>query len=151
MGVTMCILAVVGGLGAAFGVAAQGSNDRPGDQDRRWARVWARVALTVAIICLAAAVFMIRKALVIWNPYVLPIAVLQLHLSLAAIVVYPTRWRPTIEGLSAAALGVFSFLTGFSIGVFIMPFAAALAVIALVHMDERRRALAEVNSGVELQ
>lgn len=143
MGVTMCILAVVGGIGAAFGVAAQGSSDRPGDQDR----VWARVALVVAIVCLGAAIFMIRNALVIWNPYVLPIAVLQLHLSLSAIAVYPTRWRPTIEGLSAAALGVFSFLSGFSIGVFIMPFAVALAVIALVHMDERRRALAEANSG----
>lgn len=140
MGVTMCILAVVGGLGAAFRVAGQISSDRPRVQDRPWARV----ALVVAIICLATALFMIRNALVIWNPYVLPLAVLQLHLSLVAIVVYPTRWRATIEGLAAAALGVFSFLSGFSIGVFIMPFAAALAVVALIHMDERRRALAEV-------
>ncbi|HYN82937.1 MAG TPA: hypothetical protein VES88_15740 [Gemmatimonadaceae bacterium] len=136
----MCILAVVGGLGAAFRVAGQISSDRPRVQDRPWARV----ALVVAIICLATALFMIRNALVIWNPYVLPLAVLQLHLSLVAIVVYPTRWRATIEGLAAAALGVFSFLSGFSIGVFIMPFAAALAVVALIHMDERRRALAEV-------
>jgi hypothetical protein len=102
---------------------------------------WDVFALIVSVISLLTSLLILRGVLETHNLIVGGIASLQLVFSVAAIAAYRTRWRSLTEGLGAIALGIFSFLTGFSIGFLVLPFAVALGVAAVHHNDPRTRKL----------
>ena len=65
----------------------------------------------------------------------------------SALVVFGTRWRPMTEGLAAMALGIFSFLSGFSIGFFTWWVALLIGIVALIHSSAPGSRPVGVNSG----
>jgi hypothetical protein len=98
---------------------------------------WERFGLVAALVCAVFGFLIIRNGSDKANSSILVFGAAQLALAGATILVFLTRWRRLTEGLAAVALGVLSFLTGFSIGIFFMPFAVALGVGALNHSDPR--------------
>ena len=100
-------------------------------------RMWEGSAFFAAIVCVVSASMMLRGALERGQTFVMAVAAAQLLFGIAAIGVFPTRWRSATEGLAATATGILSFITGFSIGIFIMPFALALGVAAWLHGERR--------------
>lgn len=99
---------------------------------RREAPLWQTASIFAAIVSLLAALIMARNSIG-YSVVVTILASAQLIFALGAILVSATRWKPLVEGLSAAALSIFSVLTGFSIGMLLTPFAAALGAVALDH------------------
>ena len=108
---------------------------------------WDVYALIVSAIGALTALLVIRGVLETHNLYVGAIAAVQLAVSVAAIVLFRTRWRPLTQGLGAIALGIFSFLTGFSIGLLVLPFAVALGAAAIHNNDPRTRPFSAVGGG----
>jgi hypothetical protein len=57
----------------------------------------------------------------------------------AGVGLYFTSRRPLSEALAAVAMGIFAILSGFSIGVYVAPFALAMGVLASHHLRIERR------------
>jgi hypothetical protein len=73
------------------------------------------------------------------NYIVLSIALVQLAFAAAGLAFYFTSRRPLSEAFAAIAMGIFSILTGFSVGALIAPFAVAMGVLASHHLRLERR------------
>ena len=127
----ICYVAIGLGLIAAFRSVLQTARGRL----RVPSPIWEGSAFFASIVCVVFASMMLRGALERDQTFVLAIASTQLVFGVAAIGVFPTRWRPVTEGLAAIAAGILSFITGFSIGIFFMPFALALGVAAWLHSE----------------
>lgn len=98
---------------------------------------WELFGLAAALVCVLSGIIILRNGTEIANGSILVYGAIQLALAVTTIVVFLTRWRRLTEGLAAIALGVLSFFTGLSIGIFFIPFAVALGVAALNHTDPR--------------
>jgi hypothetical protein len=108
---------------------ARGGRSRPANPG------WERFGLVSAVVCVLFGIIIIRNGTEKANSAILVLGAVQLALAGATILVFFTRWRRLTEGLAAVAVGVLSFLTGFSIGIFFIPFAVALGVAAINHTD----------------
>jgi asparagine N-glycosylation enzyme membrane subunit Stt3 len=127
------LAAIVAGLIAAYRDAVLVASGR----SRRSYVRWERFGLVTAIVCVPSAIFIIHNSLNGFGPIVLAMGLAQLVFGLAAILSFATRWRPLVEALAAVAIGVFSIITLFSIGILLTPFAIALGISAFSHSDPR--------------
>jgi hypothetical protein len=105
--------------------------------DERAHAGWLMFGLIASVVSAAAALLVLYGVTQDGNAIVGAIAAIQLMVSVLAIVLFRTRWRPLTEGLAAVALGIFSFLSGFSIGMLVLPVAAVLGSVAVNHNDPR--------------
>lgn len=98
-----------------------------------------RFAMFLCAPCATVAVMMAAGSIRGGNYVVLSAALLQLAFAAAGLALYFTSRSPLSEAFAAIAMGIFTILTGFSIGVFIAPFAVAMGVLASHHLRLERR------------
>jgi len=98
---------------------------------------WELFGLASGVVCIVFGIIIVRNGTEKSNGSILAYGALQLGLAAATVLVFFSPWRRLTEGLGAIALGVLSFLTGFSIGIFFMPFAVALGGAAFIHTEPR--------------
>lgn len=100
-----------------------------------------RVAMFLCAVCGTAAVLALFGAIRNDASYILVAALfVQLAFAGAGLATYFTHRRPLAEAFAAIAMGIFSILTGFSVGSLIAPFAVAMGVLATHHLRVERRA-----------
>ncbi len=94
-------------------------------------------ALCVAIACLILGGYMLSNARSRF-PLIVPVLCgIQIVTAVTAIIAWCSRWRPLTEGAATISLGIFSILTGFSIGIFFLPVALAMGVAAVSNAASR--------------
>lgn len=98
-----------------------------------------RFAMFLCAPCATVAALMIAGSVKDGNYIVFSAALLQLGFAAAGLGLYFTARRPLSEAFAAIAMGIFSILSGFSIGVYIAPFALAMGVLASHHLRIERR------------
>ncbi len=98
-----------------------------------------RFAMFLCALCATVAVLMIAGALKDSSYGLIPFALIQLAFAAAGLALYFTSRRPLSEAFAAIAIGIFAVLTGFSVGVYIAPFAVAMGVLASHHLRVERR------------
>lgn len=138
LGLTIPLGAVAIALGAYSAVRAM-LLVRKGAQLRR-SQTAERVAMLVCAACATAAALMAFGGIQGRNYIVLAAALVQLAFAAAGVAFYFTVRRPLCESFAAIAMGIFSILTGFSVGAYIAPFAVAMGVLGRQHSREERRA-----------
>jgi hypothetical protein len=111
---------------------------RRGERLRR-SPVAERIAMFLCAPCATVAVLMLAGSVEGRNYVVLSIALVQLAFAAAGLALYFTSKRPFAEAFAAIAMGIFAILSGFSIGVFVAPFALAMGVLASHHLRLERR------------
>ena len=137
------VMAAAAGVVASFREAMLVRSGRSGADSV----IWQLASLVIALGCMVMAIVMLPGAMERQQALVVRLAAAELVFGVAALVVFGTRWRPMVEGLAAIALGIFSFLSGFSIGFFTIWIALALGMAALIHSIPSRGRPARVNSG----
>jgi hypothetical protein len=98
-----------------------------------------RFAMFICAVCATVAALMTAGALRDGNYVVASLAFALLVFAGAGVGLYFTSRRPLSEALAAVAMGIFAILSGFSIGVYVAPFALALGVLASHHLRIERR------------
>lgn len=98
-----------------------------------------RFAMSVCALCATVAVMMAAGSIRGGNYVVLSAALVQLAFAAAGLALYFTARRPLSEAFAAIAMGIFTILTGFSIGPILAPFAVAMGVLASHHLRLERR------------
>jgi hypothetical protein len=147
MGAMICVMAVAAGVVASFREAMLVRNGRT----KRDSLFWQGASLIIAVGCVVMALVIIPGPIARQNALIGRLATAELVFGVGALMVFGTRWRPMTEGLAAIALGIFSFLSGFSIGFFTWWVALLLGIVALIHSSPPRSRPVGVNSGVERQ
>lgn len=95
--------------------------------------------MLLCALCATVALMMAVGSIRGGNYVVLSAALMQLAFAGAGLALYFTSRRPLSEAFAAIAMGIFTILTGFSIGVFIAPFAVGMGVLASHHLRLERR------------
>lgn len=98
-----------------------------------------RFAMFLCGFCVTAGIAMAADAVRGANYPALSLAALQIVFAAAGLALYFTRRRPLSEALAAMAIGVFTILTGFSLGAYVAPFTVAMGVLANHHLRLERR------------
>ena len=143
MSTMIYVTALAAGVVATFREAMLVRSGRSGAESR----FWQRASVIVAVGCVVMALVGIAGPIARQSAAVLQLAMAQLAFGVAALVVFGTRWRPMVDGLAAIALGIFSILSGFSIGFFTIWIALVLGIAALIHSIPSQGRPIGVNSG----
>jgi hypothetical protein len=143
MGAMVCVIAVAAGIVASFREAVLVRSGR----QRQRSLFSQGTALLIAVGSVVMALVMIPGAIDRQNVFVVRFATGELVFGTAALLVFATRWRPLVEGLATISAGIFSFLSGFSIGFFTMWLALMLGLAAVIHSGQPESPRAGVNSG----
>ena len=98
-----------------------------------------RFAMFLCAPCATVAALMIAGSVKGGNYVILSFALVQLAFAAAGLALYFTSRRPLSEAFAAIAMGIFAILSGFSVGVYIAPFALAMGVLASHHLRIERR------------
>ena len=138
LGLTLPLAGIAMVLGAVAAVRGWLAMHR--GQYLRRSPVAERIALFVCALCATAAALSLFGALRADASSILIVALLvQFAFSAAGLAVYFTSRRALAEAFAAVAMGIFSILTGFSVGSLLAPFAVAMGVLATHHLRVERR------------
>lgn len=144
LGLTIPLAAVAIGLGA-FSLGRAWLLMKKSVPLRR-SPVAERFAMFLCAPCATVAALMVAGSVQNGNYVVLSAALVQLVFAAAGLALYFTTRRPLSEAFAAIAMGIFAILTGFSVGVYIAPFAVAMGVLANHHLRLERRGEGRPNS-----